>query len=220
MRNSAGGSVTFSSASIRSPNTVPWAQPEVCTLLLELLLVVGLALGAHDDDGQFLVVIDAGDGVVGLEHVLVEQIAEREIFGMVADGHRRHDLLRIEEDRQRALDRHRGLDRGAGLVDAVDALGQPRIERIGADEIVVVGRIHAANVGEAAAAAKARQARGPACAGPPHTHTYASSPGNISRARPPSTQINRIIGNGMPMSHSNNPRPMTSSCVASFRLAK
>ena len=116
-------------------------------LLLELLLVIGLALGAHHHDRQFLVVIDAGDGVVGLEHVLVEQIAERQIFGMIADGHRRDDLLGIEEDRQRALDRHRGLDRGAGLVDAGDALGQPRIVRIGADEIVVVGRVHPANVG-------------------------------------------------------------------------
>ena len=30
----AAGSVTFSSASIRSPNAVPWAQPEVCTFFL------------------------------------------------------------------------------------------------------------------------------------------------------------------------------------------
>ncbi len=65
---------------------------------------------------------------------------------MVVDGHRGHDLLRIEEDRERALDHHRGLDRRAGLVDAFDALGQARVERIGADEIIVFGRTHAANV--------------------------------------------------------------------------
>ena len=37
---------------------------------------------------------------------------------------------------------------GAGLVDAFDALGQARIVRIGADQIVVFGRSHAANVRE------------------------------------------------------------------------
>ena len=49
-------------------------------LLLQLLLVIGLALGAHHDDGELLVVIDAGDHVVGQQHVLVEQIADRQIF--------------------------------------------------------------------------------------------------------------------------------------------
>src|SRR5262249_25735938 len=60
----------------------------------------------------------------------------------VVDRHRGHDLLRIEEDRERALDRHAGLDRLPGLVDAADTLGQPRIERIGLDEIVVLWRGH------------------------------------------------------------------------------
>ena len=40
----------------------------------------------------------------------------------------------------------------AGLVDAVDALGQPRIERVGPEQVVVfevvLGRGHPANVGE------------------------------------------------------------------------
>ena len=70
--------------------------------------------------------------------MLVEQIAERQKFRIVVDGHGGDDLLRIEEDRKRALDRDRGLDRGAGLVDALDALGQPRIERIGLDEVGVL----------------------------------------------------------------------------------
>ena len=106
-------------------------------LLLQLLLVVGLALGAHHDDRELLVVVDAGDDVVRLEHVLVEQIADREIVGIVADRHRGDDLLRIEEDRQRALDRDAGLDRLSGLVDAGDALGQPRIMRVRLDEIAL-----------------------------------------------------------------------------------
>ena len=58
---------------------------------------------------------------------------------MIVDSHRRDDLLGIEEDRERALDRYRRLDRRAGLVDALDALGQARIERIGANQVVVFG---------------------------------------------------------------------------------
>ena len=104
-------------------------------LLLQLLLVVGLALGAHHHDRRVLVVVDAGDDVVRQQHVLVEQVADREIFRIVADRHRGDDLLAVEEDRQRALDRDRGLDLRAGLVDAGDALGQPRVGRVraGAD---------------------------------------------------------------------------------------
>src|SRR5262249_57361581 len=75
-------------------------------------------------------------------HMLVEQVAEREIFRIVVDRHRGPDSLSMEEDRERALDRHAGLDRLPGLVDAADTLGQPRIERIGLDEIVVLGRGH------------------------------------------------------------------------------
>ena len=67
---------------------------------------------------------------------------------MVVDGHRGNDLLRIKEDRQRALDRHRGFDRRTGLIDAFDPLGQARIVRVGADQIVVVGRGHPSNVGD------------------------------------------------------------------------
>src|SRR5262249_59011982 len=65
-----------------------------------------------------------------------------EIFRIVVDRHRGHDLLRIKKDRERALDRDPGLDRLPGLVDAADTLGQSRIERIGLDEIVVLWRGH------------------------------------------------------------------------------
>ncbi len=153
-------------------------------LLLELLLVIGLALGAHDDDRQLFVVIDAGDGVVGQQHVLVEQVAERQIFGMIADRHRGDDLLRIEEDRQRPLDHHRGLDRGAGLVDAFDPLGQAGIERIGANEIIVGGGIHAANVRQGMRRRKRWSAQQEARLAPGlRTLTYVAClwPGNISR---------------------------------------
>ena len=110
-------------------------------LLLQLLLVIGLALGAHDDDGEFLVVVDAGDHVVGEQHVLVEQVAEREIFRIVVDRHGGHDLLRIEEDRERALDRDGVSIALAGLIDAGDALGEPRIRGSGRTQVAGFGRI-------------------------------------------------------------------------------
>src|SRR5262249_16102434 len=37
----------------------------------------------------------------------------------------------------RALDGDRGLDASAGLIDTRDALGQPRIRRIRADQVIV-----------------------------------------------------------------------------------
>ena len=114
---------------------------------LQLLFVIGFAFGAHDNDREVLVVIDRGDDIVRLEHVLIEEIAERQIFGMVTDRHRGDDLLGIEEDRQCALDGHRRFDPGAGLIDAGHAFGQARILRIRADEIIVVRGVHGANVG-------------------------------------------------------------------------
>ena len=59
---------------------------------------------------------------------------------MIRDGHGGDDLLRIQEDRERALDRDQRLDFRAGLVDAGDALGQPRIVRIGLEQIIVARR--------------------------------------------------------------------------------
>ena len=79
--------------------------------------------------------------------MLIEQIAEREILGIITDGHRGHDLLAVEKDRERALDRHAGGNARAGLIDTFDALGQARVGWVGANEIIVV--LHAANVGDA-----------------------------------------------------------------------
>ena len=65
---------------------------------------------------------------------------------MVADRHHGDDLLRVEEERQRPLDRHRGLDRRAGLIDAAHPFGEPRVVGIGAQEIVVVSHCGVNNV--------------------------------------------------------------------------
>ena len=110
--------------------------------LFQLLLIVGLALRAHHDDRKLLVIVDVGHHIVREQHVLVEQIADRQVFRIIADGHGGDDFLAIEEDRQRPLDGDRGLDARAGLVDAGDTLGQPRVAGIGLDDVAVAVFAH------------------------------------------------------------------------------
>jgi hypothetical protein len=86
--------------------------------------------GVDDDNLQIVVVDDFGDDVVGAQHVLIEQVAEREIFRIVVDRHHGDDLLRVQIKRQRALDRHADLDLSAGLIDAGHGFGQPLVRRI------------------------------------------------------------------------------------------
>ncbi len=76
--------------------------------------------------------LDPRDLVVGAQHVLVEEIADREIIGMIADRHHGDDLLAVEKERQRPLNHDRGLDPSAFLIDAGDASRESRISRIGA----------------------------------------------------------------------------------------
>jgi hypothetical protein len=59
---------------------------------------------------------------------------------------------------------------------------------------------------------------GPARTGPPLLSLHYASLGRNQPCRPPNTQIRSMIGKGIPMSQSNKPRPMKSSCVASLRL--
>src|ERR1043166_4058693 len=63
------------------------------------------------------------DDVVIFQHVLVQEIAERQIFRIVADRHHGDDLLRVEVQRQRPFDRDLDLDLRPMLVGAADALG-------------------------------------------------------------------------------------------------
>jgi hypothetical protein len=108
-------------------------------LLLELVLVVGLAFGAHHDDLELLVVVHAGDHVVGLEHVLVQEIPDRQIVRVVADRHHGDDLLAVQEQGERPLNHHPGLDRRAVLVNPADRLGQPRVLRVRAQQVLAQG---------------------------------------------------------------------------------
>ena len=69
--------------------------------------------------------------------MLIEQVADRQVFGIIADGHGCDDFLAIEKDCQSPLDRHRGLDPCASLVDAGHTLRQSRVVGIGPDDIAV-----------------------------------------------------------------------------------
>ena len=102
--------------------------------LLQLGLEIGVVLGAHHHDLEVVVVFDLGDHVIIFQHVLVQQIAERQIFRIVADRHHGDDLLRIQIERQRPLHRHLDLDLGAGLVGPGHALGQARVVRVRDDQ--------------------------------------------------------------------------------------
>ena len=119
-------------------------------LLAQLVLEVGLARGAHHDGLDLFVEIDGGDLVVGEQHVLVEQIADGEIIGKIADRHHGDDLLAVEIEGQGALDDHRGVQGVAFVIDACDPLGELRIGRIGLQQITVHGR----NMARIPAAAK------------------------------------------------------------------
>jgi hypothetical protein len=93
--------------------------------LLQLMLEIGVVLSPDHHDLQIVVIFDLGDDIVVFQHVLVEQVAQREVFWMVSDRHHGDDLLSVQVERQRPLHRHLDLDIRAGLVDADDALGQP-----------------------------------------------------------------------------------------------
>ncbi len=71
--------------------------------------------------------VDAGDRVTRQQHVLVRQIADGEIVGIIADRHHGDDLLAVQEQGQRPFDDHARIDRIAVLVDAADRLSQARI---------------------------------------------------------------------------------------------
>ncbi len=109
-------------------------------LLLQLLLVVGFAPRAHDDGVDVVCDLDGGDLVVGLQHVLVQEVADSEQIGAVADGHHRHDLAGIEEQGQRAFGDDGRHHLAAVLVDARHADGQARVVGGGADLEFLHGR--------------------------------------------------------------------------------
>ena len=74
--------------------------------------------------------------------MLIEQIADRQVFRIIANGHGRDDFLAIEKDCQGPFDGHRRLDARAGLVDAAHTFGQSRVVGIGPDDVAVAVFAH------------------------------------------------------------------------------
>ncbi len=112
---------------------MPWAQPEVSVFFLSLSSKSVSRFGANDDRLDVVVVVDRCDAVVGQQHVLIEQIADSEKIGMIADRHHRDDLAAVEEQGQRPLHDDRCLDLRTVMIDAGDGSGQPRIIGLGTD---------------------------------------------------------------------------------------
>src|SRR5689334_3384426 len=92
-------------------------------LLLQLVFEIGLSVSADDNGLELVVIIDAGDPILGPQHILIEQIADREVIGMIADCHHRDDLAAIEEQSQRTLHDNRGLNPSAFVIDTGDGAG-------------------------------------------------------------------------------------------------
>ncbi len=86
-------------------------------LLLQLFFVVRCPLRAHHDHFQVVVVIDAGDDIVGAQHVLVFQVTDRQQVRMVADGHHCDHFLGVQVKRQGLFRHHLRVDRTAVLID-------------------------------------------------------------------------------------------------------
>ena len=68
------------------------------SFFLEFVLIVGLALSANDDGVNVVIVIHGGDDIVMVQHVLIEQIANRQPARMVTNGHDGDDFLIIQID--------------------------------------------------------------------------------------------------------------------------
>ena len=101
---------------------------------MQLVLEIGLVVRAHHDDVKLLIIFDIVDRVRAGQHILVQQISDREQIGVVTDRHHGDDLLTVEKQGQRPLHDDGGLDLLTVLVDPGDRLGQSRVVRIRANE--------------------------------------------------------------------------------------
>ena len=98
--------------------------------------VVGFRLRPHHDDLQIVIIVNTGDNIGICQHALIAQKAQREIFGIVTDGHCRDDFPGIEVDRERSLLDDAQVNCRPSLIRARDGSGQPRRRRIGGNQKV------------------------------------------------------------------------------------
>ena len=78
--------------------------------------------------------INANHVIIGKQHALIEQIAQRQIFRPVADGHHGHDFLTIQKQRERAFHRDTGFNHRPRMVTPTDTAREARIGGIWADD--------------------------------------------------------------------------------------
>ena len=62
--------------------------------------LLGLALRAHNDHPKVIIMVDAGDDIIMMQHVLVQEIAYRKFRRPVANRHRGDNLLPVQEQGQ------------------------------------------------------------------------------------------------------------------------
>ena len=151
-------------------------------LLRQLGLVVGGPLGPDDDHVDLVVVVEPGQHVVTPQHVLVDQVADGEMQGIVADGHHRHDLPAVQEQGERPLDDDAGFDRPAILVEPGQPSRQPRIGRVGDNQRLVAFFVHRRDHWCSVPVPRARPAAQPFFI--------------VGKAGPPCNAADRVLGSG------------------------
>ena len=78
--------------------------------------------------------------IIVAQHALIAQKAQRKVFRVIANGHRGHDFLGIEVDRQRAFLDHADGRFKTVVIDATHRTCQARCLRIGRDQIFALVR--------------------------------------------------------------------------------
>ncbi len=63
--------------------------------LFQLFFKISFSAGPHHNHLQVSIIVNRGDLIIGPQHILIAQIADRQLLWEVTDGHRRDDFLRI-----------------------------------------------------------------------------------------------------------------------------
>ena len=99
-------------------------------LAFHLGLKIGLTCSAHDDDTQIVIMIDTCNAVIGMQHILIEEITDSQFRRPVANGHRGDNFLFVQKQRQWLFCYHGQGHCGPVFINAGDRLRQPRRIRV------------------------------------------------------------------------------------------
>ena len=125
---------------------------------LHLRLKIGLTLGSHNDHAKIVIMVDSGDDIIVMKHVLVQEIADGEFRRPVTDGHRGDDLLAVQIKGQRLFRDHGQGHQRAGFINACHRLRQAGGVRVRSnDHRWRPGVLHAAKMAELPASNKPQQ---------------------------------------------------------------